>query len=86
MVSVFVEQQAENPVRLQIGRDIKDETNSDQKTVTQNQGDREQFGGREFPQALAIESRQKRPRSQHHAETGEAGKGQGVRLIAEQRF
>src|SRR6266403_1172914 len=81
-----VEQEAEDPVPLKMGRDIKDEANSDHQTVTDNKGNREHLRRGKRSEAFAVERRKQSSRSDDYAQTTKPACGKSVCIVSEQRF
>src|SRR5207302_7711759 len=84
--NIPVEQGAKDPISLQVGGEIKDEANSEQQTVTQDQRDRKLICRRKWGDAFAVEGRQQCLRGENYTQTEESAQGKSVRLISEQCF
>src|SRR4029077_2278507 len=76
-----VEQEAEDPVRLKMGRDVKDKTDSDHQAVTEDEGNRQHVRRGKRSEAFSVECRKQGPRSDDHAYTKERARYKSVRLI-----
>src|SRR5437588_11875508 len=80
------EQEAKEPLRLQVGGEIKNEANSEKQTVTEDQRDRKLICRRKWGDAFAVEGRQQCLRGENYTQTEESAQGKSVRLISEQCF